>query len=111
MNVRFNPNKIKFLLEQQGKPRPTDDQLAEMLNVKVSTIQRWKRDGVPLFDKIFATGLRLETFLKLDNEFICLGFGMSEASAYKWNHGRPKILLKLQKFLNETGIKFEDIYK
>ncbi len=107
---KFNPNKIKFLLEQQGKPRPTDEQLAEMLNVKIDTIYRWKSKGMPLFDKIFATGIRFEVLVLLSNEVICKGLGYNETTVYRWNKSRPKALLKLQKFLNESGIKFEDIY-
>lgn len=107
---KFNPNKIKFLLEQQGKPRPTDKELAKMLGVTISRIAVWKLKGMPLYDKIFATGIRFETLLKLGNEVICFGLGYSQKTAYEWKKSKPKALLKIQKFLDETGIKFEDIY-
>ena len=110
MNVRFNPNKIKFLLEQQGKPRPTDKELAKMLGVTESRIWFWRAKGMPLYEKIFATGIRFEVMILLSNEVICKGLGMNPTSVYHWEKSRPKAILKMEKFLNETGIKFEDIF-
>lgn len=108
---KFNPNKIKFLLEQQGKSRPTDKELAKMLGVSWSRILVWKTKGMPLYDKIYATGIRFETMMKFDDTVVCKGLGMNPTSVYHWKKSRPKALLNMQKFLNETGINFEDIYK
>lgn len=108
---KFNPNKIKFILEQQGKQRPNDKELAEMIGVTKSRIAVWKLKGMPLFDKIYATGIRFETMMKLDNEVICKGLGMNKTAFYHWEKSKPKVLLKLEKFLKENNIKFEDIFK
>lgn len=107
---KFNPTKLKFLIEQSGQIRPTDKQLAVMLNVRINTIAVWKVNGVPLFDKIYATGIKFDTFMKLDKDVICKGLGYSTITAYRWNKAIPNTLQKLQKILKKYNIKFEDIY-
>lgn len=110
MNVHFNPEKLKFLIEAKGNKRPNDKELAELLNVSLNTIARWKVSGMPLYDKVFSTGIRFNTFMRLDAQTACMGLGYAPITVYRWNKKIPIALTNLNNLLKKFNILFEDIY-
>ena len=102
--------KIKFLLEEKGHGRVTDQQLAEMFGVKKDTISRWKIKPPALFEKIKNTGLTFEQVVFLDNkEFVKL-IKLNPLMAYNWNKKRPNLLTKTYEFTTKYKIDFESFY-
>jgi hypothetical protein len=108
---KFNPNRIKMLLEYKGHGRVTDSQLAEMFNVKVNTIARWKIKTHPLFDKINKSGITFFKLTEMPNKDLVAALGLNPLMTYEWNKKRPKLFLSLAEFLEKHNLTFEEIYQ
>lgn len=107
---KFNPDKLKFLIEAKGYKRPTDKELASILGVKINSIARWKKTGHRLFDDIHKTKIPFETLIKQDNKSICEMLKYTKNAHTNWEVSRPNVLISLQKTLRKFNIKFENIY-
>lgn len=115
MNSNFSPNRIKFLLEQNGYGRVTDTKLAEMLNRKKHNIAMWKNKSPDLLDRINDVCVKYDfTFYELmevPNKNLVVLLGKHPLIAYQWEKKKPKLILDLINFFGTTGLTFEMIYK
>jgi len=107
---KFNPNRIKLLLEYEGHGRVTDKQLAKMFNVKVDTIARWKIKSPAVFDKIAKLESNYLRSLEMPNKQLIKLLKMNPLTAYAWNKKRPNILINSAAFFIKYNLTFEQIY-
>jgi hypothetical protein len=107
----FNPKKIKFLLEYEGFGRVTDNELAEMIGVKVDTIARWKNKSPDLFDRINQSGITFYKLLEMPNDALLSVLGYKPSLLYNWNKKRPNLMIKMNQFFEKTNLTFEMIYE
>lgn len=111
----FCPNRIKLMLEVKGYPRITDTQLSIMLGYEIANISVWKNKSPELLDRIHNACNRLELnfnqLMQLHNRQLVYELNMHSINASFWDKKRPKVLVELTRFFEETGLTFEDIYK
>ena len=111
----FCPNRIKLMLEYKGYPRVTDTQLSIMLGYEIANVSVWKNKSPELLDRIHEVCNRLEcTFnqlMQMPNRQLVYELNMHSINASFWDKKRPKVLVELTRFFEETGLTFEEIYK
>ena len=103
------------MLEVKGYPRVTDTQLSIMLGYEIANISVWKNKSPESLDRIYNVCNRLELnfkqLMQLPNRQLVYELDMHSINASFWDKKRPKVLVELTRFFEETGLTFEEIYK